>query len=366
MGYKKKAAGITILALINVAIFFAIFIGYVALTIDDPRAHMGIQRKIQSIYQNDPYLGYTIRPNLAADLPITPDTSYSVFTDARGVRTAAAASGIVAPKVVVIGDSQSFGMGLSYEQTYPHALSKELGVPVANLGVPGYGTVSALRRLERFGDLRPKVIILGHYHDHPRRNINPCSPSFAVFTCIRVPYLAKAANGTWGAREPSDNQFALDQVTAYFDYVTGQGPDYSLWMDYFWSGIRRTRAILETLRLIDFYPYKEPIDPSIAEASTRFLLEQFRDQAARLGARPLLLYIPDYFSTEVPPAPDYLVKAVNDLGIALVDPTDEIKNIKEHDPEHLSVPNDGHLQGTPNKRIAQLIAVKIRKSEFLN
>lgn len=367
MNYVKKFTEIAILLVINAAIFAIMFLGYVAVTIESPRAHMGIQRKIQSIYQNDSHTGYTIRPNLAANMPITPDTDYTVYTDSRGVRVDAAGKHAPAnPEVIVIGDSQTFGMGVSYDQTYPYALSRELGVTIANLGVPGYSTVCALRRLESFGDLHPKVIVLGHYHDHPRRNINACSPAFAVFTCITVPYLAKDLNDTFIVNEPGDNTFTLGQITSYFNYVTGQGPAYSVWLDYFWSGLRRTRDIFETLRLIDFYPYKEPIDPAIAEATTRRLFERLRNQTAMMGARLVVLYIPDYFGARVEPAPDYLTRIARELDIPLVDPTNEIQDIKEHDPEHLSVPNDGHLQGTPNRRIAHLLAERIRELRLLN
>ena len=367
MHYRKKFTEIAILLVINTAIFVIIFLAYVVVTIEDPHAHMGIQRKIQSIYQNDPYTGYTIRPNLAADMPITPDTAYSLYTDIRGVRvTAAGEHGPANPQVVVIGDSQSFGMGVSNDQTYPYALSRELGVPVANLSVPGYSTVAALRRLENFGDFHPKIVILGHYYDHPRRNINTCSPAFAVFNCITVPYLAKTSDGTFDVREPRDNQFALRQVASYFDYVTGQGPAYSWWLDYFWWGLRRTRDIFETLRLVNFYPYKEPIDPGVAEVTTRMLFERLRNQAAAMGARPVVLYIPDYLGTEVVPAPAYLARTARDLEIPLVDATGDIRDIKEQDPDHLSVPNDGHLQGPPHRRIAHLLAERIRVLGLLN
>lgn len=367
MRYRNKFTEIAVLLIINTMIFVVIFFAYVILTIENPRAHMGIQRKIQSIYQNDPYTGYTIRPNLAADLPITPDTAYTVFTDNRGVRVAAAGEYSSAnPQVVVIGDSQSFGMGVQNDQTYPDALSKELGVSVTNLGVPGYGTVAALRRLEKFGDLHPKVIILGHYYDHPRRNINTCSPAFAVFKCITVPYLAPTSQGAFGVQEPRDNQFAIHQVASYFDYVTGQGSAYTVWLDYYWSGLRRTRDIFETLRLINFYPYKEPVDPVAAEATTRMLFERLRNQAVSMGARPMVLYIPDYLGTEVAPPPAYLAHIARDLGIPLVDATEDIRDVKEHDPTHLSVPNDGHLQGIPHHRIAHLLAERIKLLGLLN
>lgn len=367
MNYRKKITQTIILLIINMIIFVVVFFAYVILTIENPHARMGIQRKIQSIYQNDAYIGYTIKPNLAADLPITPDTAYAVFTDVRGVRVATAGeSSSAIPQVVVIGDSQSFGMGVPNNQTYPFALSQELGVPVANLGVPGYGTVAALRRLEKFGDYHPKVIVLGHYYDHTRRNINTCSPAFAVFNCITVPYLAKAQNNTFVVREPRDNQFALHQIASYFDYVTGQGPAYNWWLDYFWWGLRRTRDIFETLRLIDFYPYKEPVDSGVAEATTRILFERLRNQAMAIGARPVVLYIPDYLGTEVIPAPDYIARIARDLDIPLVDATEEIRNIKERDPTHLSVPNDGHLQEVPHRRIAMLLASRIRNLGLLN
>lgn len=340
-------------------------LGFIILTIENPHARMGIQRQIPSLYRPDSRTGYSLRENLAADVPITPDTSYSVYTNQEGIRVASAAAPTPRGGIVVVGDSQSFGMGIEYQQTFAAGLERMLSVPVANLGVPGYGTVAALRRLEGAGDLAPKLVILGHYHDHPRRNVNRCSPAFWVFDCITAPYVSLRKDGSLAEHEPRSNDAAIRQVADYFNYVTGQSPPYTWLRDYWWSGLRRAQQVFASLHLVDTYPYTAPIDPRVAEPVTRQLLIRMRELSARQGARFLILYIPDCFGDHVGPAPDYLVGLTRELGIPLVDPTEAIEDVKKNHPELLAVPGDDHLQPEPHRRIAEALASAILEEKLL-
>ena len=65
-------------------------------------------------------------------------------------------------RVVVLGDSISFGYGVSDEQTFPHLLSvRNEGLEVANLGVEGYGPGQELLVLRREGlSADPDVVVL--------------------------------------------------------------------------------------------------------------------------------------------------------------------------------------------------------------
>ena len=51
--------------------------------------------------------------------------------------------------IVCFGDSLTYGTGAGKEMDYPAQLSKLLGTPVINAGVPGDTTANALGRLER-------------------------------------------------------------------------------------------------------------------------------------------------------------------------------------------------------------------------
>jgi hypothetical protein len=73
--------------------------------------------------------------------------------------------------VSVYGDS--FTLGGADDATYPHALARALGCPVANFGVGGYGSDQALMlfRAQRAADRAP-VVVLGHLTENVMRNVN--------------------------------------------------------------------------------------------------------------------------------------------------------------------------------------------------
>ena len=69
-----------------------------------------------------------------------------VRTDAHGLRRGGPEG---APRLLVVGDSTSFGAEVEDHQTLPARLGTALGWPVANAGVRGYSTVQAARQLSR-------------------------------------------------------------------------------------------------------------------------------------------------------------------------------------------------------------------------
>lgn len=84
--------------------------------------------------------------------------------DARGFRGQAAPAdpGPARTRVLLLGDSVTFGYGVADEQTFASLLGAERGgFEVANLAVPGYGVDQSLRRYELVGRLwRPQVVVL--------------------------------------------------------------------------------------------------------------------------------------------------------------------------------------------------------------
>jgi hypothetical protein len=67
------------------------------------------------------------------------------------------------PDLVFIGDSFTYGQGLSDEDTFVMQYCKKTKTVCMNLGVPGYGTIEAVERLEGFlkdKNIRPKKVNL--------------------------------------------------------------------------------------------------------------------------------------------------------------------------------------------------------------
>ena len=87
----------------------------------------------------------------------------TITVNDRGYR-GALHSGTPAPgvtRIVMLGDSVTFGSGVSDGETFSQILDARPGLEVVNLGVDGYGTDQALLRLEHEGlALHPDVVVL--------------------------------------------------------------------------------------------------------------------------------------------------------------------------------------------------------------
>jgi lysophospholipase L1-like esterase len=116
--------------------------------------------------------GFSLVPDYDAAEPFeeAPGGQYRIRTNGLGLRDERPllpkASGRY--RVLVLGDSRTFGVGVEREQAVPaileRALGAELGRPldVVNAGVPGWGQREAVAFLERkCADLAPDFVILG-------------------------------------------------------------------------------------------------------------------------------------------------------------------------------------------------------------
>ncbi len=76
-------------------------------------------------------------------------------------------------RIMVLGDSFTFGDGVSDDETYPAYLQRMIpDAEIINLGVRGYGHDQMLIQLQEEGfKLRPDVVILGFLTDDMERNL---------------------------------------------------------------------------------------------------------------------------------------------------------------------------------------------------
>ena len=81
---------------------------------------------------------------------------------------------VVSPAVVVLGDSNSFGLGVNDGEEFPARLQQELGdlFVVINLGEPGWGLTQQIRRYREMGSrYKPAFVIVQFCENDPNDNV---------------------------------------------------------------------------------------------------------------------------------------------------------------------------------------------------
>lgn len=113
-----------------------------------------------NVYQPDPVLGARLVPGASMTLKvgINPPTSVRVNAEGyRGGEWPAPSEG----EVLVVGDSQVFGLGVEEGETFSARLATQLGKTVINAGVPTYGPEEYRQVLREVGaKRRPRHVVL--------------------------------------------------------------------------------------------------------------------------------------------------------------------------------------------------------------
>jgi lysophospholipase L1-like esterase len=127
-------------------------------------------REPQIVYRVDPEVRYLLAPNQHGWI----DDGF-VTTNSRGFR--GGETEVPKPagrlRIVVIGDSVAFGMGVNDADTFSQQLEQQLRaqrpereIDVVNLAVPGYATRQEVALLERnVAVLKPDMVLLGFYEN---------------------------------------------------------------------------------------------------------------------------------------------------------------------------------------------------------
>jgi lysophospholipase L1-like esterase len=121
----------------------------------------------QEAYRADPKVGHRLMPGQHSYTH-----SFPVITNSYGLRdrefSAVPSPGVV--RILCLGDSLTFGDGVSVEDTYPKQLEARLGhegtikYEVINAGVPAYDTWQEVAYFEEWGiRLEPNTVVIGFY-----------------------------------------------------------------------------------------------------------------------------------------------------------------------------------------------------------
>ncbi len=111
--------------------------------------------------QYDPGLYYTLKPGECRFANREFDTRLRV--NRAGVRDDEAS--LVAPEVIVLGDSFAMGWGVEQDQSFPEVLERRLGRRLLNAGVPSYGTVREMQLMDRVDTSRLRCLVI-QYDDN--------------------------------------------------------------------------------------------------------------------------------------------------------------------------------------------------------
>ena len=122
----------------------------------------------RGLYSADPVVGYVPTPGFAGTF-VRDEYEHGVTIGKSGLR--GEDSRPRRPKtyrIVCLGDSFTWGLGVADDEAYPHLLEQRLlrhfpgvDVQVLNAGVPGYGTADELRYFEsRVDEMDPDLVVV--------------------------------------------------------------------------------------------------------------------------------------------------------------------------------------------------------------
>jgi hypothetical protein len=144
----KLLAGLLV---VLVALAFALVICEVGVRLFAPQEVFGVRmERFPAMYQASSTYSAVLRPGVSVVARIV-DRPYDISTNKDGYRTTTGAI-TTNEKVVLLGDSMTFGQGLSDGETMASRLQNATGWVVTNAGVPGWG-------------LDQEAVWL-HYHSH--------------------------------------------------------------------------------------------------------------------------------------------------------------------------------------------------------
>lgn len=220
-----------------------------------------------------------------------------VTVDAAGARITPASVGIAAPgrKVLVFGDSETFGQGLSDDETWPNRLQQRLSadglgdIAVRNLGVPGINVDQYAARLQRLApSLRPgdAVVVGMSWNDLMAPGGETQAMQVVDGYLVRRSADADSRAAEWRIRLYQRTGFVMPQIEDLKGFLIGLA-DNSALASYL---LPHARALYYRLRPIR-NPYQPFLDAEIPRKNF-WLLEGMRADAKWHGASFLVVLLP--------------------------------------------------------------------------
>ena len=128
------------------------------------------------LYRPDPELIYSLRPS-ARGRRVSAEFAEEVTINRVGLRSPEPLAPGTRPRVLVLGDSQTFGHGVGDEAPYPRRLqglfeARGAAVEVVNAGMQGFSSDQSFKLFaKRLRGLEPDLVVFAHYWNDIPENI---------------------------------------------------------------------------------------------------------------------------------------------------------------------------------------------------
>ncbi len=184
-------------------------------------------------------------------------------------------------RLLVVGDSQTYGLGCGEGQTFADELRRELaGVEVLNTGCNGYGTHDALAIVHHLGQAwRPDVVLLVFFWNDVEDNVKQLTPSFELDAQGRV----RRTDSFDESFDPLQLQLAID--------AQPMGVSGLLLPRFFKEGLRGMRYRFLGIRKRSIRSEADRVEPW---RKTRELLGLLAKRCAELECQLVIASLPDH------------------------------------------------------------------------
>ncbi len=287
-------------------------------------------------------VGYVLRPDYVGVQRYTSQVTGEVVheatarTNAQGLR--AESERTTGHVIVALGDSTTFGVGVSEGESWPAALEARLDTSwrVVNAGVPGWNEAQAVRWYELHAtEVRASIAILAFYIN----DVEPPVPVAGEHPGQRM----KAP--PWSARETG-----LRRVSRLYNLG--------------WRSYER-RRLARALSGSNLTWVEHLVKGARIEDMQRGF-ETFRRAAQRAGARPVVALLPVLDVADPTAAAPILARAAEAAG-RLQLPVLHVENaLDEMDvAERIVIPAERHASAAGNARIGAAVERELRAKGFL-
>jgi len=279
----------------------------------------------------------------------------------------------VKKRIALVGDSNTFGQEVPYEDTWGYFLQKTLGaeVQVLNFGVAGYGIDQAYLRYEK--DVRPwkpRIVIFGFVSGDAIRSMVvypfikfPWDTPFSTPRLIESDGVLKRVNVPSLAPETIFSRKAISELP-FLEYDIGyQGSDWE-------EGLIR-HCYLARL-FVSMFPRWSAEKPDVSEETVSVnasILKEFVRLSTQSGSIPIVVFFPQKaeltaLDSKRPHTPLPIGKRV--LQAADIAFTDITPCLLEMDPVDRFVPSGNHYSPQGNAKIANCLDEVVEKALALS
>lgn len=355
----RKISLFVLVAAINIAAGLAAVLAYFAYgKLSSPNYFCGSFGRI------DAEIGWTIAPNASSCIggreafsSAPPWFEGKVYSDANGFRSAAAGGPTPTGGVLAVGDSWTFGFGVTFEDSYPGRLQQATGMPVVVAASPAYGSAQAIMLAERWVDrLKPRAIV---YLDLGFWDRSACSgaqrPSFILKPCY---WQARGAEAAELVAPPPGRVQSFASWGVYPGGMLGAGED--SWTYFLVS--RPVALALQIMTRIGLVPgfghdfRAVGVEPA---AIQRGALDHLARLATQARVPVLLLDPQDIYREHFAALPPERRSGLIRIGADVWQPEVEAPAAKLP-PAQAAVPHDGHFGPGKNALVAALIEKELK------